>query len=48
VRLCAAVKRTTRRDFASKIPTFFVASRFLIELGRADATVLVIWRADFA
>jgi hypothetical protein len=27
---------------------FFVASRFLIEPGRADATVLVIWRADFA
>jgi len=25
-----------------------VASRFLIEPGRADATVLVIWRADFA
>ena len=27
---------------------FFVASRFLTEPGRADATVLVIWRADFA
>ena len=27
---------------------FFVASRFLIEPGRSDATVLVIWRADFA